>query len=241
MRLHAAALSVVAASLLVGACQTDSDERGGMMGDSTAMGGMHRSMDRAAYSDARFLREMTAHHRMAVDMTAMAPAMATSAALKAMAATMSADQTREIAEMERLLAATGAPADTSAGGMAGMDHGSMDHGAMSGGAMTGMEMDMGMPMTMDELRAAQPFDRAFLVSMIGHHAAAVTMSAEAQARSGNPDVLRLARAIVTAQAAEIAQMQRMVDAMGAPSAATPSAGPPAAAAVAPVAADSAAR
>lgn len=224
MRLHAAALSIVAASLLVGACQTDSDERGGMMGDSTAMGGMHGSMDRAAYSDARFLREMTVHHRMAVDMAAMAPAMATSADLKAMAATMATDQTREIAEMDRLLATISEPADTSGGAMAGMDHGSMDHGAMNGGSMVGMNHDdMGMPMTMDELRAAQPFDRAFLVSMIGHHAAAVTMSAEAQAKSGNPDVLRLARAIVVAQAAEIAQMQRMVDAMGTAAATGPAA------------------
>ena len=218
MRLPAALL-LLTAGLAVGACRNDAPgDPPRNAADTMQMGAMHDMMARGAYSDARFLREMTVHHRMALDMAAMAPAMAASADLKAMAAKMNTDQTREIAEMERLLATMGEAPDTSAGAMSGMDHGAMngggmDHGAMSGGAMN-HDM-MGMPMTMDELRAARPFDRAFLVSMIGHHASAVTMAAEAQARSTSADVLRLARGIVTAQAEEMGRMQRMVDAMGA--------------------------
>lgn len=177
----------------------------------------------APYSDATFLREMTAHHQMAVEMAGLAADSDAPAPLKAMAAKMDADQTREIAEMRQMLARLdGAASDTTAPGAeshGAMGHGATSHDAMDHGAMDHGAMDhrkMGMPMSMGDLRAAEPFDRAFLVGMIGHHAAAITMSADALHHSRDAEVQRLAGAIVRAQTGEIAQMQRMLDALPAP-------------------------
>lgn len=212
-----------AVALTLAACTGGgSDHAGHTAADTsaTASGGTAAASAAApaAYSDARFLADMTAHHRMALDMTRMAATMASNADIKAMAATMDADQSREIDEMTALLRGMGETVDTSA--HAGMDHSGMDHAAMGHGAggSTMTHDDMGMPMTMDELRAARPFDRAWLVSMIGHHSTAITMSAEAQHRSQNADVRRLATTITRAQADEIGRMQRLLDAMPAPTA-----------------------
>lgn len=217
--------AALAATLTLAACQTetassDTDAPAGEVAESPT-----RSMtDMGPYTDARFLQEMTAHHRMALDMARMAPSMAASADLKAMATTMIADQTREIDEMNGFLRAMGETPDTT--GMAGMNAGG---GGEANHSMAGMdhgEAEMGMPVTMAELRATRPFDRAWLASMIGHHSTAVTMSTEAQLKTENADVRRLATAIIRAQADEIGRMQRMIDAMPA-AAMTPGSASPA--------------
>ena len=183
-------------SVALAACGTGTDaDRAETPADTMETSPTRDMAGMEAYSDARFLRDMTAHHRMAVEMAGMAATMAEGADLQAMAATMAADQTREVDEMTALLQGMGEAPDTS--DMAGMGHDEPGH--------------MGMPMTMDELRAARPFDRAFLASMIGHHSTAITMGAEAVAKSTNADVQRLARAIITAQAAEVGRMQAMLD------------------------------
>ena len=53
-----------------------------------------------------------------------------------------------------------------------------------------------------------PFDRAFIDSMIPHHASAITMASVALLRSSNADIKRIARTIVNAQSAEIGQIMR---------------------------------
>jgi uncharacterized protein (DUF305 family) len=58
----------------------------------------------------------------------------------------------------------------------------------------------------DQLAQQHPFDRTFIDSMIPHHASAIDMASVALMRSTNPDIRRIARAIVDAQSQEIGQM-----------------------------------
>jgi uncharacterized protein (DUF305 family) len=68
------------------------------------------------------------------------------------------------------------------------------------------EMDnMGMTMP-DELENQQPFDEAFIDSMMPHHSSAIEIASVALKRSDNPDIQRIARGIVDAQAKEVGQM-----------------------------------
>lgn len=53
----------------------------------------------------------------------------------------------------------------------------------------------------------QPFDERFIDSMIMHHQGAIAMAQTAQAEAEHPELKTMADAIITAQAAEIKQMQ----------------------------------
>jgi uncharacterized protein (DUF305 family) len=65
---------------------------------------------------------------------------------------------------------------------------------------------------MDKLRTLHgaDFDRLWLMSMIDHHRGAIAMAQQEVARGKNPDVIYLAKSIVTAQQSEIDQMNRML-------------------------------
>ncbi len=58
----------------------------------------------------------------------------------------------------------------------------------------------------DQLAGQEPFDRAFIDSMIPHHASAIEMASTANMRSDNPEIKRLARGIIDAQSREIGEM-----------------------------------
>jgi uncharacterized protein (DUF305 family) len=93
-----------------------------------------------------------------------------------------------------LLAACGAAQTSSAptsDTMAGMDH---------SGGMAGMDHAV-VP------AEGQPYDAAFIDSMIVHHEGAIVMANQALAQAERPELRELATAIVDGQAAEIAQMQ----------------------------------
>jgi uncharacterized protein (DUF305 family) len=76
--------------------------------------------------------------------------------------------------------------------MAGMDH--------SGGDMAGMDHGVAPA-------EGQPYDAAFIDSMIVHHEGAIVMANQALEQAERPELRELATAIVDAQAAEIAQMR----------------------------------
>jgi len=80
------------------------------------------------------------------------------------------------------MSGTTAPATDSMGGMAGMDHGVVS-------------------------TEGQPYDAAFIDSMIVHHEGATIMANQALEQAERPEVKALANAIISAQEAEIAQMQ----------------------------------
>jgi uncharacterized protein (DUF305 family) len=58
------------------------------------------------------------------------------------------------------------------------------------------------------------FDTLWLQSMIAHHQGAIEMANVEIAEGSNVDMVGLARAVVTAQQAEIDQMEQMLAGMG---------------------------
>lgn len=124
-----------------------------------------------------FAHEMIGHHRMAVQMAGAQLNGGKDARLKAAARQIVASQNEEIKRMEGWLKAWNQPVR-----------------AASASAHT---------LTVPRTPAA--VDRWFLTEMIPHHEGALEMAKLVPPRSQNAAVRQLATAIVTAQAAEIAQ------------------------------------
>lgn len=145
-----------------------------------------------APADVAFAQGMIPHHRQAVTMSQLADPRAASPEVKALADRIEGEQAPEIDQLTAMLAAWGAPADQpmAMSGMAGMmgPQEMADLGALSGPA----------------------FDRAWLTMMIAHHTGAVQMAQAELAQGTDPQARELARAIITAQQAEIAEMQRLL-------------------------------
>jgi uncharacterized protein (DUF305 family) len=59
---------------------------------------------------------------------------------------------------------------------------------------------------------SKPYDQRFLEAMISHHQGAVEMALMAQQMAEQQEIKTLAAAIITAQQAEIAQMEAWLDA-----------------------------
>ena len=72
------------------------------------------------------------------------------------------------------------------------------------GMMTAEQMDAMAAMTGTE------FDQMWLEMMIAHHEGAISQSETVKAEGSNPDVLALADQIITAQQAEITEMQTLL-------------------------------
>ncbi len=146
--------------------------------------------------DVTFAQGMIPHHEQAIEMADMAldPNAAASAAIKAIATKIKADQDPEIKQMTTLLTSWGKPVamDTS-----GHDMGAMD-GMMSSKDMTSLGL----------MKGAE-FDKMWATMMIAHHRGAITMAETVKTAGSNPDILRLAANVITAQQAEITQLQAL--------------------------------
>lgn len=159
----------------------------------------------AAHNDAdvTFAQEMIPHHRQAVEMAALAEDRAEDPAVRGLAEDIEAAQAPEIATMNQWLEAWGEDVPTDS-----MDHSDMGHGSSEAmpGMMSGEEMA--------ELEQAEgaAFDRLFLELMVEHHEGALEMARTQQAEGENPDALALAERIEADQEAEIAEMQRLLEA-----------------------------
>jgi uncharacterized protein (DUF305 family) len=85
------------------------------------------------------------------------------------------------------------------------DMGGMDMGGMSAsGMMTQQELDRLSKAT------GTDFDRMWLQMMIAHHQGAVTMAQQVLDTTTNPDVQKLAQAVVDGQTTEIDTMQQLL-------------------------------
>jgi uncharacterized protein (DUF305 family) len=74
------------------------------------------------------------------------------------------------------------------------------------GPTTGMEMEMGsMEISSD---TGKPFEQRFIEAMIPHHEGAIGMAKDAQQKAEHEEIKQVSGAIITAQEAEIAQMQQ---------------------------------
>lgn len=199
-----AALLVAAtltAATLVG-CSTGSDRSmPGMDHNATPMSRSATTAptaaDAAQAGDVMFAQMMIPHHQQAVTMADLALAKpSTSAQVRELATDIKAAQAGEIATMRGWLTAWGAPTGAPTGHSTGMDHGG---GMMTEADMSGLEAADG----------AQ-FDRMWITMMITHHEGAVTMAEQVLSSTKDPEVKKLAEAVITGQKAEIATMRGLL-------------------------------
>jgi uncharacterized protein (DUF305 family) len=149
-------------------------------------------------ADIEFAQGMIAHHEQAIEMAEIAldPASGARAEVIDLATRIQAAQDPEVELMTGWLTAAGESIamDTSDG----HDMSSME------GMMTADQMDEMAAMT------GADFDQMWLEMMIAHHEGAVSQSETVKADGSNADVLLLADQIITAQQAEITEMQALL-------------------------------
>ena len=166
-------------------------------------------------ADVMFAHMMIPHHQQALDLSALVPDRSTNQELITLAATIASEQQPEIDQMQAMLADWGAmPGMSNMPGHGGMGDmpGMGDMGGMGGMGMSGM-IDAATVTKLTSL-SGQPFDVLWLQSMIVHHQGAIEMAQNEVADGSNPGMVNLAKGMVTAQQAEIDQMQRMLAELG---------------------------
>lgn len=191
MRLRTLPLIAIVGTLGLAAC-----------GDDDA--GSHSSMNSAGTqgefneADVAFAQGMIPHHEQAIEMAdiALDPTIGASEQVRDLATRIKAGQDPEIVLMTGWLTAWGQPIQMDTSG--GHDMSSMD-GMMSAGEMDSLGMMSG-----------ADFDSMWLDMMIRHHEGAITMAKDVKANGSNPDVIALADQVITAQQAEIAEMQALL-------------------------------
>jgi uncharacterized protein (DUF305 family) len=166
---------------------TSSQSSDDMMGDASTL----------SAADIMFLQMMIPHHEQAIEMSKLAISNTKNPEVQNLAARIEAAQQPEIDLMKKLLSDAGQSEMPGHG----MSHGMDDDGMMS-------ESDM------SALASAKnsAFDARYLTGMIAHHNGAIAM-AGAVSDSLNPDVKTLVTNIITSQTAEIAEMNKIVDAL----------------------------
>lgn len=139
------------------------------------------------YSDERFVDMMAAHHQMAIEMAQVAQQEAQLPEIRRIADNVVSTQQAEIDELRAIKEEA---------------FGSPDVPLI----MSPEEPSMYAMQMPDQLAGQEPFERAFIDSMIPHHASAIEMASTANMRSNNPEIKRLARGIIDAQSLEIGEM-----------------------------------
>lgn len=191
-----AALAGAAAIFALSSCSTATKEdRSAQTSTASATQTTHDT------DDVMFAQMMIPHHQQAVELAGLVPDRSTNPAVVKLAAAVSAQQQPEIDTMRASLKQWGVNPDE-------MAHGS-GHAGM---AMQGMVDDATM-IKLEALKGSE-FDALWLKSMISHHQGAIAM-ADVEIKDGsNPEMITLAKNIVSAQQAEIDQMNSMLAGMG---------------------------
>jgi len=187
-RTVALAVTASVAALTLAACGDNSDS--GTSSGTDTVG--HNA------ADVSFSKEMIQHHRQAVEMASLAADHASSAQVKTLATKIKGAQDPEIETMSGWLTSWGekVPQD-----MTGMGH---DMSSSTPGMMT--DADMGKL----EKASGAMFDTMFLNMMVEHHEGAVDMAKAEKADGSYRPATELAADVVTAQSAEIKQMNKML-------------------------------
>ena len=154
-----------------------------------------------------FMSGMIGHHAQAIVMTGWAASHGASPAVQALAERIAVSQTDEIKFMQGWLKDRhqAVPASDPTGyGMAGMDQPMLMPGMLTLAQMA----------RLDSARGAT-FDHVFLTDMIMHHAGAIDMVHQLNATGEEQDdaLSMYATNVEADQSAEIARMQRMLEAM----------------------------
>jgi uncharacterized protein (DUF305 family) len=185
-----AALAVTAsvAALTLTACGDD----GGSKASGKSTAGGHNA------ADVSFSKEMIQHHRQAVEMAALAADRASSTQVKSLATKIEGAQNPEIKTMSGWLTSWGEKVPQDMSGM-GHDMSSSAPGMMSGADMGKLQKASG-----------AMFDSMFLNMMVEHHEGAVDMAKAEKADGSYRPATELAADVITAQSAEIEQMNKML-------------------------------
>jgi len=148
--------------------------------------------DEAAFNDAdvMFAQMMIPHHEQAIEMSdiALDPTVGAGEKVRELATEIKGAQDPEITQMKDLLTAWAQPLTAD---------GDVDHSSMMGGMMTADEL------TQLGMKVGPEFDAAWASAMIAHHEGAIDMAETVLADGKNAETLELARAIISAQQAEI--------------------------------------
>jgi uncharacterized protein (DUF305 family) len=198
------ALMLAAILALVSCVNSSGGEEQGSSGSEDGMQGMDHGaestdyasemlMENGQYSDERFIDAMIPHHQGAIEMAQVALANAEHSEILALAEDVVAAQETEIGQLKSIKQE-----------QFGTSEVSMD---MSAEEMEGM----GMASDPQELASQDPFDKAFIDNMIPHHESAIAMAQVVLEESENPEIRKVAGAIVDAQEREIEQMRSWRD------------------------------
>jgi uncharacterized protein (DUF305 family) len=144
---------------------------------------MEGTESNSAPFDAQFIDSMIEHHEGAITMAKQALAESERPEIKQLSEGIIAAQQTEIEQMKAWRQAW-----------------YPDLAATSG-------MDMGLGDMQISADGNQPFDQRFITAMISHHQGAIDMAKAAQTKAEHAEIKQLAEAIITAQEAEIKQMQ----------------------------------
>ena len=206
----AALVAAAAAVVAVSSCSTSTQSSPASPSTTATQAASGHNM-----ADVMFAHMMIPHHQQALDLSALVPDRSTNQELITLAATIASEQQPEIDQMQAMLADWGAmPGMSNMPGHGGMGDmpGMGDMGGMGGMGMSGM-IDAATVTKLTSL-SGQPFDVLWLQSMIVHHQGAIEMAQNEVADGSNPGMVNLAKGMVTAQQAEIDQMQKMLAGLG---------------------------
>ncbi|MGW2045079.1 DUF305 domain-containing protein [Streptomyces sp. NPDC001858] len=188
------AAAAVTAAFTLAACGNDDGS------DSKAAGGHNEQ-------DVSFAQGMIPHHRQALGMARLAAGRASSAEVEDLAARVEKAQDPEITTMSGWLTSWGEDVPATSG----MNH-SGDSGSSGAHGMPGM-MD-GSDMAELAKASGTDFDSLFLTLMVEHHEGAVDMAEAEKDKGEYGPATSLADDIVTAQSAEIAEMNKLLGKSG---------------------------
>jgi len=157
-------------------------------------------------TDVAFAQGMIPHHGQAVQMADMALNISTNPTIRALAEKIKAAQDPEIATMEGWLKTWGQPVPDR---NQPMDHATDDMGGMM---MSGMMSEADMARMGNA--SGTDFDRMFLEMMVRHHEGAIEMAEQQLAAGKYQPTKDLAQVIITAQKAEIDEMNALLATTG---------------------------
>ncbi|MET9578821.1 DUF305 domain-containing protein [Streptomyces sp. DT199] len=196
-----------AAAVVLAACGGDGADRaagGAGHGDAGGHAPAGTPSPQGAHNpqDVAFAQGMIPHHRQALEMARLAADRASSGTVKDLAGRIEKAQDPEIRTMTGWLKSWGEKVPGGAGG-GGMDHSASGHSGMPG-------MMGGEDMAALEKLTGKAFDVQFLTLMVEHHEGAVEMARTEQDKGRHGPAKAMAGDIVTAQNAEIGEMNKLL-------------------------------
>ena len=161
-------------------------------------------------NDQRFIVMMIPHHEGAIAMADLALKRSRRPEIRALAERILSSQSRENAQMRRWYRqwyGTDVPTWPGPGWGWGVGPGMGLGGGLGMGGGMGMGWGMpGMGTSLEALKSAPDFDRAFIEQMIPHHRMGVMMASHAEWNTQHPQLRELEAAMVRVQSQEIEQM-----------------------------------